>query len=262
MNAGGMNLQRWAGARGSTVLNLVGVGLSASCGLVDMASFAFAPQSLLAPFGALTLIINLLLAAPLHGDAVRREDLLSTALVFAGVAVCLSNSSTDDISRTYDNLLELCGRKPFHAWVAFLVCGIALAACRLLTAPAGSAVACYPLMSGCLGGFTALSAKYLGELGKAGAPWEVMAMVGTCVPLFAVSQLTLLNAGLARASSLLIVPVFVAAFVTCNAIGGGIFFDEFAAFSPMQQRLYPLGLALLVGGVLILAGRKEPEKDA
>ena len=51
--------------------------------------------------------------------------------------------------------------------------------------------------------------------------WEVTAAVGTCVPLLAISQLTLLNAGLARASSLLIVPIFVATFVTCNAVGGG-----------------------------------------
>ena len=67
----------------------------------------------------------------------------------------------------------------------------------------------------------------------------------------------MLNAGLSKASSLIVVPVFVATFVTCNAVGGGIFFDEFAALSASQQRAYPFGLAMLVAGVLVLAGRKE-----
>ena len=82
-------------------------------------------------------------------------------------------------------------------------------------------------------------------------------LAGVCIPLFAISQLTMLNTGLSKASSLIVVPVFVATFVTCNAVGGGIFFDEFAALSASQQRAYPLGLAMLVAGVLVLARRKE-----
>ena len=92
------SLQRWATTRSNSILNLVGVIMSASCGLLDMASFSFAAQSLLAPFGALTLVINLLLAAPLHGDAVGRSDLLSTALVFSGVACEDCARLTDPIS--------------------------------------------------------------------------------------------------------------------------------------------------------------------
>ena len=48
-----------------------------------------------------------------------------------------------------------------------------------------------------------------------------------------------------------------ATFVTCNAVGGGVFFDEFSAMGAEQGRAYALGLAMLVAGVLVLAGRKE-----
>ena len=221
----------------------------------DMASFSFAPQSLLAPFGALTLIINLLVAAPLHGDSVGRSDLISTFLVVSGVATCLANANTDAIDRTYDEIISLFYRPQFHGWVALVVSGLALAAFRLKTA--GTAL-CYPLMAGGLGGCTTLCAKLVGELGKASAPWYVAAIVGICIPCFAVSQLTMLNAGLGKASSLVVVPVFVATFVTCNAVGGGIFFDEFAGLTESQSKAYPLGLAMLVAGVLVLAGRSEP----
>jgi hypothetical protein len=37
---------------------IAGVFLSTSCGVVDAVSFGFAPQSLLAPFGALTLVVS------------------------------------------------------------------------------------------------------------------------------------------------------------------------------------------------------------
>merc|ERR1711965_1249207 len=108
--------------------------MSASCGLLDMASFAFAPQSLLAPFGSLTLVLNLLVAAPLHGDAVAKSDLLSTFLVVSGVATCLANANTESIDRTYEQLVALLYRPQFHAWLGFLVAGMGLAAARLRSA--------------------------------------------------------------------------------------------------------------------------------
>ena len=57
-------------------------------------------------------------------------------------------------------------------------------------------------------------------------------------------------------------PIFVATFVTCNAVGGGIFFEEFAALSEAQQMAYPLGLLMLVAGVLVLAAREDPTASA
>ena len=66
--------------------------------------------------------------------------------------------------------------------------------------------------------------------------------------MFATSQLAVLNVGIGRYSSLVVVPVFVACFVTFNAVGGGIFFLDFAKFTPEQMQAYAGGLALLVGG--------------
>ena len=182
MNASGLNLQRWASVRGSAILNVIGLILSSSCGLLDMASFAFAPQSLLAPFGALTLVINLLVAAPLHGDVIAKSDLLSTFLVVSGVATCLANANTKAADRSYKELTALLWRPQFHAWLALVVASLGAATARLRTA--GTAM-CYPLIAGGIGGFTTLCAKSVGELGKAGAPWHVSTLVGAGIPIFA-----------------------------------------------------------------------------
>ena len=49
MNSTGMNLQRYSKTKDRPCLNVIGIILSTACGLVDMCSFHFAPQSLLAP---------------------------------------------------------------------------------------------------------------------------------------------------------------------------------------------------------------------
>ena len=260
MNATGLNLQRLGQKKSSSAVNLLGVVLAASCGVVDMISFSFAPQSVLAPFGSLSLIINLLLAAPMHGDRVSRSDLLSTALVISGVATCLANANTASVSRSYEQLAGLAGRQAARAWALVLGTLIGLAATRLRNAGDGPASAgrfLYPLLAGGLGSVTALSGKAVGELLKAGAPMHVVAAVGALLGCTAVSQTVLLNKGVGKFSSLLVVPIFVAAFVTGNAVGGGLVFDEFSGMTEQQMRSYPVGLALLVGGVLILAGKKE-----
>ncbi len=85
----------------------------------------------------------------------------------------------------------------------------------------------------------------------------MLAAVACCIAPFVVAQTACLNAGVGKHSSLIVVSCFVAAFVTCNAVGGGIFFDEFGALSASQRQYYPLGLAMLLAGVLLLTNKKE-----
>jgi len=106
-----------------------------------------------------------------------------------------------------------------------------------------------------------LSAKFAGELAAAGAPLHDLALPGAGVGLFAAAQLLVLNQGVGRHSSLVVVPVFVATFVCANAIGGGLFFEEFAAFTPEQRRSYLQGAAIIAVGNVCLSFRTPDVKD-
>ena len=262
MNCLGINLQKVGSRRGSAMITTLGLVLASATGIVDMASFAFAPQSLLAPFGACTLVLNLILAPPLHGQQIRRVDLVSTALVVAGVATCLSNSSFEAVTRTLEELRALPVRPAYVRWAVGLATAVGLAAAHAARGGRLSAL-CFPLIAGALGGCNALSAKFIGELAGAGAPLlPDLAIAGAAIAVFATSQLAVLNVGIGRYSSLVVVPVFVACFVTFNAVGGGIFFLDFAKFTPEQMQAYAGGLALLVGGVLLLAANPAEEPAA
>ena len=261
MNCLGINLQKVGSRRGSAMITTLGLVLASATGIVDMASFAFAPQSLLAPFGACTLVLNLILAPPLHGQQIRRVDLVSTALVVAGVATCLKlelrggHAHARRIARAARAAGVFAGPSAWRSPSA--------SPRRTRRAAARLSALCFPLIAGALGGCNALSAKFIGELAGAGAPLlPDLAIAGAAIGVFATSQLAVLNVGIGRYSSLVVVPVFVACFVTFNAVGGGIFFLDFAKFTPEQMQAYAGGLALLVGGVLLLAANPAEEPAA
>ena len=100
-----------------------------------------------------------------------------------------------------------------------------------------------------------LTAKILTECVRAGAPTGWLVFVGCGTGCFALSQVITLNAAVGRYSPLLIVPIFTAASLLTNASGGGIYFKEFAAFTPAQGRAYGLGVTLLLSGVALIASK-------
>ena len=237
MNAVGLNVQRLGTRRGSPLCTAFGVIMCACCGPMDMISFTYAPQSLLAPFGATSLVINLLLAPVLHGDDIAHVDILATALVFLGVVTCLANATISSTAHTFDQLGALAARPPFMLWVLLLCSAIGSNGLRLyrkgLRHPTSAAL--LPLTAGLVGSCTVLGAKVLIEcLAADDTPWPAALALGLCVACCGVAQTVLLNLGIGRHSSLVVVPYFVAAFVSGNAFGGGVFFREFEAFDGAQ----------------------------
>ena len=144
MNTTGINLQRVAKRRGSTLLNGFGIFLTIACWPVDMISFSFAPQSFLAPFGALSLVVNLLLAPLLHGDAIKPLDVGATALVVSGVALCLANNTVDQRKWTLDELQALANGSAFFYWLLFEARSPRQPPCVLLARHMATLLCCSP----------------------------------------------------------------------------------------------------------------------
>eukprot|EP00546_Thalassionema_frauenfeldii_P014023 CAMPEP_0178929742 /NCGR_PEP_ID=MMETSP0786-20121207/20802_1 /TAXON_ID=186022 /ORGANISM="Thalassionema frauenfeldii, Strain CCMP 1798" /LENGTH=369 /DNA_ID=CAMNT_0020606099 /DNA_START=104 /DNA_END=1210 /DNA_ORIENTATION=- len=68
---------------------LSGYALQGIASLFDVASFGFAPVSLLSCMGAMTLVFNLLLAPAICGEVVSRRDCSVNVLVFVGTVISL-----------------------------------------------------------------------------------------------------------------------------------------------------------------------------
>ncbi|KAG0368436.1 NIPA-like protein 3, partial [Mortierella sp. AD032] len=71
----------------------------------------------------------------------------------------------------------------------------------------------------------------------------------------AVSQVYWINMGLKKYDAMLQVPVFFTIWVLLDIIGGGIYYDEFAGFTPTKYVLFCLGVLTVFFGVALLAKR-------
>ncbi|KAJ3125003.1 hypothetical protein HK098_000668 [Nowakowskiella sp. JEL0407] len=85
----------------------------------------------------------------------------------------------------------------------------------------------------------------------------------TLVTVFtAVSQIYWINMGLQRYDALLQIPIFYVVWTVFDVIGGGIYFDEFSNFTPLNYFLFSLGVGVIFVGVGILAMRLKVIHDS
>eukprot|EP00941_MAST-03F_sp_MAST-3F-sp1_P000253 g253.t1 len=253
-NATGMNIQKYS--KGPSVQsmgwNIFGVLLSVSGGIVDMASFSFAPASTLAPLGAMTLVLNLLVAPLINiNETINTLDIAATVVIGSGVVACVLSSANSA------PLPDFTG----HELRTFVTRTDAIFFLQILSACVISCIASmwnverqkkkkrklgiqgavYPILAGMLASLTVISAKLLGEIAKAGGPEKVgrdlLALSLMMVSVSGIGNMVSMNRGLGKGNSTLFaIPVFSATSVLFNTL----------------RITVPLGLGLVLGGVGLL----------
>lgn len=99
----------------------IGLALVILGSLADVAALVFAPQSVIAPLGSLTLVSNTIFAPMLLREKITKCDVVATSLIVIGAAVAVSFGPHEDITYTVDELFSFYKRGPFIAY-AFVVC--------------------------------------------------------------------------------------------------------------------------------------------
>ena len=120
---------------------------------------------------------------------------------------------------------------------------------------------CYCALSGMLGAQSVLFGKLVSEListtlqgdDQLLSPFPYVFLF--CMLSFVFSQLHFLALALSLFDALYCVPVFQCFFILFSTVGGAAFFEEFAAFSLSQSVVFPLGIAVTLSGVFLLAQR-------
>eukprot|EP00419_Tripos_fusus_P063416 CAMPEP_0172929494 /NCGR_PEP_ID=MMETSP1075-20121228/218512_1 /TAXON_ID=2916 /ORGANISM="Ceratium fusus, Strain PA161109" /LENGTH=353 /DNA_ID=CAMNT_0013790789 /DNA_START=69 /DNA_END=1127 /DNA_ORIENTATION=+ len=139
-------------------LNLLGVLLGVCTAPLDMVAYSVAAQSVLAPFGMLSLLLNFAVAH-VHGDKFRRTDVLATLLVIAGSLICLpygAPSSKGPVAMPSMRALEVYAACLFTCTV---VLGSILAALNKVGGRADAFMHC--LLGGILGSSTLVASKLM-----------------------------------------------------------------------------------------------------
>lgn len=228
---GGEGEEQW---RWQTVWT-AGLALVLAGALLDLASFAFAAVSLLAPLGAMTLLVNLVVAPWLVGERPSASDVANTLLIFAGAIVTVVFGSKDEPSYDLQALEALYFQPAVYAYAALFVAyvGGVLAALahldrRRVHSPAAERfrALAFPSVAGAFGSASVLFAKSVGQLALTtvqganqfghGETYALLVALLTAVGL----QTALLNRGLALHAVLFVVPVYQAFWVVSSCAVG------------------------------------------
>jgi len=254
------SLQRHAqnAKKKSQLLNIGGVILGLLPGPTDMVSFQFAPQSLLAPVGTLSLVLNLVVAPRLHGDEVTRRDAVSTVCIVLGTALCLvygAHGSGDDEAAAVDEMGPASGVFVWYCVAVATLCSALGAFLASLRGDAGGSkveAAANALLAGVLASTTVVAGKCVGD---ALATKEILRIVGAVVPLvmLAPTHLYSLNRGMGRCSSVIFMPLNLSSSLIANVSTGFLLYKD----QPESLPHFAAGLVLILAGVLGLTSASK-----
>ena len=295
MNALGLNLQRMASSLpnknpnniqgklakslNAKSLNSIGICFSTMCGVVEGISLGYAPQSTLAPLGALTLVVNLLLAPVLHNEKITKSDSFLTLVIIIGVITCIMGGNADEQEYTVKDLHTLSQNSMFHKMIGILTSLFVILGLHVIMNGNKNKKASkndktkeynslsigfvYPVVAGIFGGLTVLSVKILTIVGTSSEGivyhWKLIVVLVAINLTFAIAQIIINGIGLSKHSALVMVPIYSSAFVLSNAMGGGIFFKEFNKLNERGVNMYMCGVSFVIFGVLSMAYIKHKE---
>lgn len=264
-------------ASASSPLIAIGI-LLLGCGTVSaVMNLGILGMSVTAPFAALTLIFNGILACTVLHEQVTKSDLVSTFVVLIGVTLAVIGVQMADLPVQHyaladiEQLLQRSWLPALYSLVvlgSLLVC-YAYVVCRdLVQDPLG--LACFSIGAGTLSGFSSMCVKCTVELIKyavknpdqndLGNPLSYTFVVG--IPICVLSQLRLMSFGLKNFGTLKYVPTYQAFIIMSNLVNGMVFFDEAKTYSAVSMGLFVGGCSVTIIGVLMLLAKVPPARSA
>lgn len=245
--------------------------------IADFAALTFAPQSLIAPLGSLTLVSNIVLSPIILKEVITSRDIIATLTIVTGCIISVAFASHEDIVYSLDQLFSFFLRWPFIIYAVIVTTFIIFTYIKIRyyesiehdpyqytpTKETWHRLA-YPAASGTIGAQSVLFAKCLVEMivnafqkrGLFLTRWQsyfIIIALAVCIAM----QIKWLNDGLRRFDASFEVPVFQAFWVLLSVASGMIFYSEYKGMSKLQMGLFFIGITITIGGVIFLSrGRR------
>jgi len=254
-------------------MGLIGMILSA---VGDFLALGFAPQSIVAPLGSVTLVANVFFAPCLLKEKIGARDIISTIIIAAGCTLAVAFASHSEADLSNKELYALFRTKSF---IFYAICTLGLGLSMFFTMKSLDRLRdtaysqnyrkytklhrfIVPALSGLTGAQNVLFAKCTSQLviNLMNGSLQVLTHWETYVIIFAlVTTITLqvkwLNDALMRFDSSYVVPVFQTFWIGGSVISGLIVYQEYKQMDLLHAGMFGLGCLLTIGGVVILSQR-------
>ena len=120
----GVNLQKLAWTKKQTnqavrlyrIVWLLGMAGIILASVFDFVALAFGPQSVIAPLGALTMVVNGCIAPYMHGEKIGRKIIWCTLIIVVGCALSVATASHINDICTIDGVFEYFASYTFLAY--------------------------------------------------------------------------------------------------------------------------------------------------
>ena len=238
-----------------------------ACG--DFVFIGLAPQSLLAPLGALSLGFNIILAPIFHkNEKVTRTIVIATGLIYAGTILTVLFAADSAPAMNLAKIVEFLHTKLFLGYALLCItlqCSLFYHGYR----QQAFQMVHYCGLAGSLGGDTILFAKSVSELAKnALVTGQYDDWTSSALPYFFVlcmggtlfCQVSMLNTGLSKFDALLVVPVYQSFWNAFGITGGLVFFQEYKLMAARDGFMYAIGIFITFLGVVFLVQERAVGK--
>lgn len=248
--------------------------------LIDMASYAFAPQTLIAPLGALDVVWNTLLAPCTWGEKANTLLVMGCGMIASGVMLACAVGTREDKTYTIDEMEEILTRLPVLLYLLFLLLLVSIniiVPMQWSLGPKdqpfkpGNPIRGFSLgvTAGSIAG-NMFCVKAFGELiqvsikdgdGSVWAHWLPYVVLFGAL-FFAVHATFFLSRGMMEFDAFFIGSIFEGALIFFASTSGGIVFREFDFFTPDEFILYYWAIFTILGGIFCVAkGTNWPDDE-
>lgn len=285
LNSVGINLQKLSMTRNETAETKKGtfkqplwvLGFSLVClgSLLDFVAFGMAPQTLLAPLAALSLVWNMFIAPIFHKEKVTKQNIIATVIIFFGVTLTVIFAGHSTPSYELEDLIHLYQQPVMYAYIFLVVLFIGglFYFSRYIERTHNYEgglyhIICYGGIAGTFGGQSVLLAKSTVELlksaiwGQAGsymftqfASYLIIFGMAMCLGC----QVHFLNGGLARFDALVVVPVYQSFWILTSVLGGIMYFEEYVNMTKTQMCMFTIGGIVTILGIVVLLKTRTDE---
>ncbi|RLN92409.1 hypothetical protein BBJ28_00017893 [Nothophytophthora sp. Chile5] len=255
---------------------MIGV-LLLTCGTISaVVNLDILRQSVTAPFAAMTLIFNGILACTVLHEPITKVDVLATILVLLGVCVAMVGvgmAEQQSAASALADIERLFLHSPFPAVCTGATVSALLAATWLIQRHylqmSALGFCCFAMGAGVLSGFSSLCVKATVEItkGAVGSPPSddlqnpVTYIFALGIVVCVLAQLKLMSLGLQHFGTLKFVPAYHAFIVLSNLMNGLVFFDEARNYDQRALAVFGFGCGLAIAGVLLLMAKVPRPQD-
>lgn len=232
----------------------------------NFVAYMFAPAVLVAPLGALSIIVSAVLAHFMLDEKLQRVGVLGCILCIVGSTVIILHAPEERSPSSVEQIWGLATQPTFLCYAALAV-AVSLFLMLYCAPRYGQAnIMVYVGICSVVGSLTVMSIKAVGIAVKLTIQGENQAgyfqtwLFVTVSAICLIIQLVYLNKALDTFNTALVSPIYYAMFTTLTILASGIMFKDWSGQSASVIASETCGFLTVLAGIVVLHSTREPDQ--